>query len=80
MGGKACLMCKGKTLLGVVNGIFTKGEGDGIEFRLPFKVFSTLKRSRLKNRSRNFLKINCQKIHQKKFFKLNLKIFLSKFV
>ena len=23
-------------------GIFTKGEGDGIESRLPFKIFSTL--------------------------------------
>ena len=47
MGGKNCLMCKGKTLLGVVNKllkikqtfppivrIFTDGEGDGIEYRL----------------------------------------------
>ena len=63
-------MCKGKTLLGIVNKlfyfqkfvdnrkqcfaftpqpnfpthicIFNEGEGDGIEFRLPFKIFSTL--------------------------------------
>ena len=70
MGGKVCLRCKGKTLLGDVNKlfvfksllttpsnvlplhlkqtfppiiwIFTKGEGDGIESRLSFKIFSTL--------------------------------------
>ena len=70
MGGKVCLRCKGKTLLGIVNKlfvfkrllttssnvlplhlkqtfplviwIFTEGEGDGIESRLPFKIFSTL--------------------------------------
>ena len=70
IGGKVCLRCEGKTLLGVVskvlktkslltrpsnvlplhlkqtfppiNWIFTEGEGDGIESRLPFKIFSTL--------------------------------------
>ena len=26
--------------------IFTEGEGDGIESRLPFKVFSTLKENK----------------------------------
>ena len=69
MGGKVCLMCKGKTLLGIVKKlfvftsllttpnnvfplhhkqtslpiiwIFTEGEGDGIESRVPFKIFST---------------------------------------
>ena len=64
MGGKVCLMCKGKTLLGVVKKLlktkkivdnaqqcfaFTpqanfpahEGEGDGIKFRLPFKIFLT---------------------------------------
>ena len=39
MGGKDCLRCKGKTLLGIVNKL---GEDDGIEFRLHFKIFSTL--------------------------------------
>ena len=75
MGGKVCLRCKGKTLLGIVNKlfifksllttpsnvlplhlkqtfppiicIFTEGEGDGIESRLSFKIFSTLERSAL---------------------------------
>ena len=69
MGGKVCLRCKGKTLLGVnkllkkkslltspsnvlpyylketflpIIWIFTEGEGDGIESRPPFKIFSTL--------------------------------------
>ena len=54
MGGKVCLRCKGRTLLGVLNKlitsrkllpiiwIFTEGEGDWIESRLPFKIFSTL--------------------------------------
>ena len=70
MGGKVCLRCKGKTLLGFVNKllktkrllkspsnvlplhikqtflliiwIFTEGEGEGIESRLPYKIFSTL--------------------------------------
>ena len=70
MGGKVCLRCKGKTLLGFVNKlfvlksllimpsnvlplhlkqtflpiIFTEGEGDGIESRLPFKTFSTVEK------------------------------------
>ena len=57
MSRKVCLSCKGKPLLGDVNNflplhlkqtfppviwIFTEGEGDGIENRLPFKIFSTL--------------------------------------
>jgi len=43
MGGKVCLRCKGKTLLGIVNKFLFFNEGDAIEFRLPFKNFSTLK-------------------------------------
>ena len=59
MGGKVCLRCKGKTLLGDVKKLFilktlvTKPnnftpqanyiEDDGIESRLPFKIFSTLR-------------------------------------
>ena len=78
MGGKVCLMSKGKTLLGIVNKlfifkslltthsnvlplhlkqtfspiiwIFNEGEGDRIEFGLPFKIFSTL----LSNNSKFF--------------------------
>ena len=78
MGGKVCLKCKGKTLLGDVNKlfvfkglltipsnvlllylkqtfppiiwVFTESEGDGIETRLPFKIFSTL----WKNSKENF--------------------------
>ena len=54
MGGKVCLRCKGKTLLGVVNKLLkTKSlltipsnvlplQGEEIESRLPFKIFSTL--------------------------------------
>ena len=54
MGGKVCLRCKGKTLLGIVNKlfiykkmlttiwIFDEGEGDVIKFKLPFKIFSAL--------------------------------------
>jgi hypothetical protein len=30
-----------QTFLPIIQ-IFTEGEGDGIEFRLPFKIFSTL--------------------------------------
>ena len=71
MGGKSCLRCKGKIMLGIVNKlfifkslltapsnvlplhlkqnfppiiwIFNEGEGDEIESKLPFKIFSTLK-------------------------------------
>jgi hypothetical protein len=74
MGGKVCLRCKGKTLLGIVNKflktnkllrspsnvlpychkktfppiirIFTEGEDDKIEFRIPFKIFPTLHATR----------------------------------
>ena len=49
MGGKVCLKHKGKTLLGVVNKLFVFPpiisiftEGDMIESRLPYKIFSTL--------------------------------------
>ena len=76
MGGKVCLRCKGKTLLGIVNKllktksllttpsnvlplhlkpiiwIFTEGEDDGIESRLPFKIFSTLPRSMPKSKTK----------------------------
>jgi len=43
MGGKVCLRCKGKTLQGIVNKLLFFNEGDSIEFRLPFKIFSALK-------------------------------------
>ena len=58
IGGKVGLRCKGKTLLGAVNKLWRKSfveknndkkfkfsrllEGDEIEYRLPFKIFSTL--------------------------------------
>ena len=35
--------------------IFTKGEGDGIESRLPFKIFSTLIKNSMTNNVTNFL-------------------------
>jgi hypothetical protein len=41
MSGKVCFRCKGKILLGIVNKLL-KGEDDGIESRLTFKLFSTL--------------------------------------
>ena len=56
LGKKVWLKCKGKTLLGLVNKlfafplivwIFKEGEGDGIESRLSFKTFSTLKKAQV---------------------------------
>ena len=65
MGGKVGLRCKGKTLLGFVNKkslvtipsnvwqikCYQLLEGDVIESRLPFKIFSTLKVTQFKKRA-----------------------------
>ena len=81
MGGKVCLRCKGKIMLGIVNKlfvfksllamtsnvlplhlkktfptiiwIFAEGEGDVIESRLLFKIFSTLQKMKREGERRS---------------------------
>ena len=59
-GGKICLRCSGETLLGVLPLclqqtfppiIWIFAEGDGIESRLPFKIFFTLLKSYFENKN-----------------------------